>query len=304
MVKHIYISPHSDDVALSCGGQIISNASRQDDTLILNIFTSESRYSRQGPAKMESAFRDSINEDRTKEDKSAWKSIGVRADFLNLPEAILRKKFPFAILRSKGDDTIIDDVCGALLPYVKAYPDADFYFPAGIGNHIDHLACKQAAFRLLDECVVDKINLYEDIPYSWLTFIRGQYYKILSRTVALVKSDQAIASGRGGKNILAYLMHGNIPFPRGKKLFTLIYGSLVIDNALHGSSSSPKPYSGKMRFVDLGDDNIVKKRDLIYHYKSQIPMLFGKHPDEVIRHNQHSIAREVIVEISRNRVPD
>lgn len=299
MVKHIYISPHSDDVALSCGAQIISNASRQDDTLILNIFTSESRYSRQS-AKMESTFRDSINEDRTAEDKSAWDSLGVRAEYLNLPEAILRKKFPFAILSSKNDDTIVDDVYEALLSYVTSYPDANFYFPAGIGNHIDHIACKTAAFRLLDKEVLDKIQLYEDIPYSWLRFIRNQYYKAFSRSVNLAKPDPVTASRRSGKNILGYLTHGNIPFPRGKKLFAILYGSLFVGNALHGSSSAPKPYHGRMRFFDLGDGDIAKKRDLVFHYESQIPMLFGKHPEDVLRSNGDSFSREVIVEISRS----
>ena len=41
ILKHIYISPHADDVALSCGGQILSNPASKEDTLVLNVFTSE-----------------------------------------------------------------------------------------------------------------------------------------------------------------------------------------------------------------------------------------------------------------------
>ncbi|HWI87536.1 MAG TPA: PIG-L family deacetylase, partial [Sphingomonas sp.] len=172
-MKHIYVSPHSDDVALSCGGQIILGAARGNDVLVLNIFRSDAEDAHSAPDGATNVLFDSINSDRTREDKAAWDSIGIEAQYANLPEALLRRKFPFSILPGRRDDGIANEIIEVLLSYIKLYPDALLYFPAGFGNHVDHLACTKAAFRLLDDNIVEKIMLYEDTPYSWLKFIRN-----------------------------------------------------------------------------------------------------------------------------------
>lgn len=296
-MKHIYVSPHSDDVALSCGGQIISDDHREK-TLILNIFTSESPAADNESGRMESTFLDSINASRTMEDRAALDSLGIEARYTRLPEALLRGKFPFAILPRRDDSDLIDKLSDVLISYVKSFPDADFYFPAGIGNHIDHLACSKAAFRLLDDNSLKRFFLYEDIPYCWLKFIRDRYYKSLFRTMNIEAEDKDKAFRQDGYTLPGYMRRTMVPFPRGKALFSLVYISLLAGNVLH-LPGSRKVYRGKMRLNKLSTELMEKKKRLLYHYASQMPMLFGADADEFLRRHSDSFSTEVTIEVSK-----
>ena len=289
ILKHIYISPHADDVALSCGGQILSNPARKDDTLVLNVFTSE--------GEVESALFDSVNEERTREDKSAWASLGVQTRYLDLPEALLRKRFPFQIFRRGDDSIVVAALCEAVGEYARSYPDAEFIFPAGFGNHVDHLACKDAAFRLLDEGRLRKIVLYEDVPYSWLKFIRDETYKTLLRNVELDRQSRALASRADGNSLFGYLAHGAVPFPRGKKLFPAVYLSLLVDS--FRSSGLHREYKGKISALPLNKDQQAAKLRLLHHYKSQLPMLFGTDTSIALQHAHALFSKELRIEIIR-----
>jgi LmbE family N-acetylglucosaminyl deacetylase len=295
-VKHIYLSPHSDDVALSCGGQILADAAREQDIMVLNIFASDPDHAQGGPRKMENMF---LNAERASEDRSAWESIGVATRHANLPEALLRGRFPLAILPRKGDDRIIDDLHKAMLSWVQSHPDAVFHFPAGFGNHIDHLVCRTVAFRLLDEDAVEKIVFYEDIPYCWLRFIRLPYYRALLRDVELEHGSETHAFRRDGETMPGYLGRRNVPFPKGKALFSMMYLALKMGNALRGSSPAAKRYRGRISAIRLDDATMERKKQLLYHYRSQIPLLFGDEPDEVLRSRHDAFSTETAIEIFR-----
>lgn len=293
MKKHIYLSPHSDDVALSCGGQILANPTRRTDTLVFNVFTSQE----QDAGKVQSALFDSVNSERTSEDQAAWAYAGVETHDLNLPEALLRKRFPFRLGPRRVDESeAASALHGALSAYVAKYPGATFHFPAGIGSHVDHLICREAAFRLLDEGAVDRIMLYEDVPYSWLKFIRDQSYRELLRSVELDPEGRTGAFRGDGLALSGYLREKAIPFPRGKKLFPAVYLSLLARSAV---LRRRKRYSGTVRTFDLDGRAQAEKKRLILHYRSQIPMLFGECIDELTSSHRRSFVTEVTIEIAR-----
>jgi LmbE family N-acetylglucosaminyl deacetylase len=296
-VKHIYISPHADDVALSCGGQILSGAVARDDILVLNVFTSEGQPSPDQPGANDGSFSGSISADRDTEDRSAWDSVGIETRHAMLPEALLRKKFPFAILPHKSEAATENALFAVIAALAASYPDAVFHFPAGFGHHIDHLACRNVAFRLLDEGVVAQVILYEDVPYSWLNFVRRPYYRALLRRIDLPEANRALANRPGGVALGAYLRKPDVPFPRGKKLFPLVCASLSIGNAF--SRSPHKPYAGTIRRIALSDEDMARKRELIFHYASQIPMLFGDEPDTLLHAYRDSFSSEFAIEITR-----
>ena len=296
MAKHIYVSPHADDAALSCGGQIIADPAREQDTLILNIFTSDPDRSQGGSGKLGDMF---ISTEREREDQSAWESIGVATHHADLPEALLRKRFPLAVIPGKGDDRIIDDLHAAMLSQVRSHPDAVFHFPAGFGCHIDHLTCRTVAFRLLDEGAVDRIMFYEDIPYCWLRFVRLPYYRTLLHDVELDQASAATAFRSGGETLAGYLGQPRVPFPGARALFPMVSLSLKIGNALRGSGPAAKSYRGRISAIRLDDALLERKKQLLYHYRSQIPILFGDKPDELLRSRHESFATEVTIEISR-----
>lgn len=296
MVKHIYVSPHADDAALSCGGRILAGGSR-DDHLVLNVFTSEDADAVQDPKSDGAAFSDSISMDRDREDRSAWESVGIETIHARLPEALLRKKFPFAILPRKTESAVVDRLMSVLREQATTYPDAAFHFPAGFGSHIDHLLCRAAGFRLLDEGIVDRILLYEDTPYSWLKFVRRPHYAALLRRVAIDPAGRALAARSDGLGLASYLRHACVPFPRGRKLFPLVAASLTIGNTLPSSSRGPKSYAGTIRRIELDGATMRRKRDLIAHYASQIPMLFGDQPDDMLRDYSDLFRHEYAMEI-------
>lgn len=297
-MKHIFVSPHFDDVALSCGGQIIANPSRSKDVLVLNIFTSEPGDTVEGGGKTLAQF-DSLNSGRTLEDKAAWDAIGVRCRHANLPEALLRRKFPFRLIETPPDEGIVEDVYNLLSELAHSHPQARFHFPAGIGNHVDHLACQRAAFRLLDDERVDRITLYEDIPYCWLRFVRSQYYRRFFRTIDLDKEARAEAMRPSGESLWKYLLGKEVPFPRGKRLFPAVYAALLLQNVLKRGKKRRGKYAGKMRSFCLDALLMEKKKALIYRYESQIPMLFGNGPDQLLRDLRQSFSKEVSIEITR-----
>lgn len=297
-MKHIYLSPHSDDVALSCGGQIIADPAREQDIMILNIFRSDPGSSQDGRRKRDKLF---LNAERASEDKSAWESIGVATRHTNLPEALLRRRFPFAIFPRKGDDTVVADLHEAMLAYVRSHPDAVFHFPAGFGNHIDHLACRTVAFQLLDERALDRIILYEDIPYCWLRFIRLPTYRTLLRDVELERGSEANAFRSGGETITGYLGQRKVPFPKGKLIFPIMSLTLKMGNALRGSPAAARRYRGRISAIRLDDATTERKKQLLYHYRSQIPLLFGDAPDELLRSRHEAFSTETAIEISRRQ---
>jgi LmbE family N-acetylglucosaminyl deacetylase len=299
MVKHIYVSPHSDDVALSCGGQIISNALRKNDTIILNVFTSAHEQAPQGSGENGSRLFDSINADRTTEDKSAWNSIGIEAHYLNLPESLLRGRFPFALFSNREDRDLSCRLGDALIQYIEMHPGATFYFPAGFGNHVDHLACRDVAFDLLDRDLLNKIVLYEDIPYCWLKFIRDQSYKALFRQIKVDKAGLEKAFRPGGESMREYIAQKIVPFPRGRKLFPAVYASLIYNKLLGRGASAGKMYRGNIDFFELHAEEVSQKKGLLFHYGSQIPMLFGEEPERLFVKHHASLSREVTIEISK-----
>jgi LmbE family N-acetylglucosaminyl deacetylase len=297
-VKHIYVSPHSDDVALSCGGEIVANSASSRDTMVLNVFTSDQQESH-APEKAQTALFDSINSERTSEDQSAWDSIGIESRYLSLPEALLRGGFPFRLLSGGRDPAVQNALHDAIIGYVGSYPDADFYFPAGIGNHVDHIICRDVAFRLLSEGILKRIFLYEDIPYCWLQFLRDQYYRNLRQRVDIDQAGCMKALRRDGETLLGYMTKKRVPFPRGKKLFPIVYLAGFLSKDSDGPSGSGGNYRGTVQKIALTADQVRRKKDLLHSYRSQIPMLFGSDPEELLHDRRESFATEIRIEVTK-----
>jgi len=297
VVKHIYISPHSDDVALSCGGRIIANPARGTDTLVLNIFSSENRNASKDASPLENTFHDSINAIRTSEDHSAWKFAGVQTHYADIPESLLRNKFPFSIFARSPDIDVENEIYNIVISFVRSYPDATFYFPAGFGNHVDHLACTDVAFRLLDEGALPKILLYEDIPYCWLRFIRNQCYKNLLYKVNIKNIGISKIFRQDGAGVMDYLFQNVTPFPRGKRLFPIIGASLLVRRILGRKNNTDKLYCGYVNHNQLDDESIENKKNLILHYDSQLSMLFGNDFEKFISKYSECFAAETTIEI-------
>ncbi|MBP9500715.1 MAG: PIG-L family deacetylase [Candidatus Promineofilum sp.] len=173
---HLYISPHFDDVALSCGGQVFRHTAVGDTVLVVTVAAEEPS----GPLSetAESIHRrwaDSLGETppafvarRRAEDREAFALL--RADVLHLhfldgiyrpgPDGVLLYPGPVDMFGTvnPADEGFLD----ALVKAFAALPEAGaYYLPLGVGEHVDHQLARQAGERAFED-----VGYYEDYPYT------------------------------------------------------------------------------------------------------------------------------------------
>lgn len=174
---HLYISPHFDDVSLSCGGQIFRHTAIGDTVLVVTLTAGEPPIGYQSDI-VNSLHRrwsdglgyepESMVVQRQGEDREAFAVL--RADALHLPfrDCIYRPGADGAPLYpgpndmfgafNPADAGFVDEVAAAL----AALPPAGrVYLPLGVGGHIDHGVARRAGER-----VFANPAFYEDYPYT------------------------------------------------------------------------------------------------------------------------------------------
>lgn len=174
---HLFISPHYDDIALSCGGTAALVTEAGKDGVVALLFGDHP-----DPGQPMTAFADRMHRDwgmsadrviagRRAEEAEASRILGLRDLFLPFKDAIYR-----------GDSYLSDDdLFGTPKPadlelpqrIVEALGAEGFdgvstkvYAPLASGFHVDHQLAFQAAV-LLDRAGWD-VCFYEDLPYSLL----------------------------------------------------------------------------------------------------------------------------------------
>ncbi len=170
----IYLSPHLDDAALSCGGQIAQHTDAGQHVLVVTITAGDP------PSGAESAYiaalhtRWELEHDvvaaRRAEDIAACRILG--ADWLHwgVPDCIYRFHPETGEPFYTSDADIFGDVHPAersliesLAAQMADLPAAERVFaPLTLGHHVDHLLTRQAAERVFR----DNLYYYEDYPYA------------------------------------------------------------------------------------------------------------------------------------------
>lgn len=198
----IYLAPHLDDAALSCGGQIASRTRVGQRVLIVTVMAGdpptdvENDYIRSLHARWE-LERDAAAQRRA-EDIAACAILG--ADYLHwsIPDCIYRLNPADGRPIYVSDDDIFGDVHPAEQPLVneiarllQSLPEHDqCYAPLTVGHHVDHLLVSEAA-----RCAFgDRLLFYEDYPYvqqsGKLAAVIGEpSVRWAASTVALVEAD-------------------------------------------------------------------------------------------------------------------
>lgn len=168
----IFISPHFDDVALSCGGLVYTltrQGHRVEIWTIMGGFPSSEKYS---------AFADQNHrawgisgveaiEMRRDEDRAACEVLGAKPRYYDWLDAIYRLNPQTGAPLVNNNDglfsrppekSLVDEIAAMLIKEIPA--DASVIGPIGLGNHIDHRAVMQAmgAFPRT-------VAYYADYPY-------------------------------------------------------------------------------------------------------------------------------------------
>lgn len=170
----VYLSPHLDDVALSCGGQIWAHTAVYQSSLIVTVMAGDP------PQETRSAYVDSLHQRwnlaadaaaaRRQEDVAACRVLGADYWHWDVPDCIYRHH-PVS-----GDPFYLSDadIFGRIHPQemglvdllarlIAALPGHDrLIVPLSAGHHVDHQLVRLAA-----ECSADPKRLvyYEDYPY-------------------------------------------------------------------------------------------------------------------------------------------
>lgn len=178
----IYLSPHLDDVALSCGGQIFDRTARGESILIVTWMAGDP------PASSLSEFAGLLHTRwqlaadvvaaRREEDIAACRLLG--ADYLHwdIPDCIYRQHpLTGAYLYVSRDDifgpvhmaeqALVSELASrcAQLPTYKAV-----FSPLAVGNHVDHQLTRAAAEQYWGGSLV----YYEDYPYVGLESVTAR----------------------------------------------------------------------------------------------------------------------------------
>jgi LmbE family N-acetylglucosaminyl deacetylase len=176
--RHIYLQPHFDDAALSCGGAIKQQAATGQRTLVITVFGGmppqdmrASEFALATHAKMAlPSSPASATAVRREEDEAAMGLLGADTLWLDYLDAIYRGSPAFyqtndAIFGTVSQgDTQLDEELGALIAGIaERAPLAAIYAPLGVGHHVDHQLVCSAADRLAQRKL--NVKFFEDFPY-------------------------------------------------------------------------------------------------------------------------------------------
>ncbi len=177
---NLYLSPHLDDVVLSCGGQIAQLVRRRSHIHVVTVFA--------GDAVPEAAVSPHVQElherwkldqrnpspGRRAEDMAALKAISasIRVTHLPLPDCVYRlgkMDWPLYFTR----DSIFGDVARVEAPLAEEISqtlkrlrvprDATVYLPLTAGHHVDHQILRAAGERWAGP---RQVIYYEEYPYA------------------------------------------------------------------------------------------------------------------------------------------
>lgn len=162
-----YLSPHPDDVALSCGGSLLLDVAAGEAVTLVAVFD---------PA--EDAAR------RAQEDRAACARLGCARAALELPEAParpeLRGRLDLFQPLSVPHLGILNEVTSRLMRLIP--PGSTVVAPLGVGGHVDHRLV-QAAAQALGEDRPLQLWFYEDQPYSLAPYSLGRRLSAMRATV-------------------------------------------------------------------------------------------------------------------------
>lgn len=171
----IYLSPHLDDAALSCGGQIALRARKGETVQVLTVFAGVPKGAL-SPFAQALHRRWGLGQDapaaRQAEDREALRLLGASPIHWGLPECIYRQASDGTFLYADeaslwgplhpADGALLDAIARriAALP-----PPAFLCVPLGAGRHVDHRLVRLAAEEGWER-VGRPLLYYEDYPYA------------------------------------------------------------------------------------------------------------------------------------------
>ncbi len=195
----IYLSPHLDDVILSCGAQIFQHVRVGQSVMIVTVMAGDPPYHPLSDYARALHQRWQIHSKsvaaRREEDKTACAVVGAEYHHWNIPDCIYRRNPESGYSLYSSDD----DIFGAIDPFenhlIRRIQDLvanlpkhhQLLAPLSIGNHVDHQLVRKAA-ELSEE--KSRLKYYEEYPYitnandKEIALLTGSQWRIETVAVA------------------------------------------------------------------------------------------------------------------------
>ncbi|MCS7055194.1 MAG: PIG-L family deacetylase [Thermoflexales bacterium] len=172
----LFVSPHLDDVALSCGGFVYRLASAGQPVTIATVCTADhpTDWPLSEAAQHEHRqwqLGDRPYQGRRAEDERACRVLGASPVHLNLLDAIYRRDacgaplytndFIGGAVHPRDWEVQLPAAQAVLAPLVRAATRV--FCPLAIGGHVDHVIVRRAVESL---ATIPALRYYEDFPYA------------------------------------------------------------------------------------------------------------------------------------------
>ena len=156
----IFLSPHFDDVALSCGGLLWELTSQGDLVEVWTIMAGYpwdedySTFAQQNHLAWGKAGREAIDMRRA-EDQAACDVLGAKLRHFDWPDVIYRKCADSGdpvvntneeLFNEPPEPALVDEIAAALINEIPQ--TAALALPMGLGGHLDHRAVVEAGKQL------------------------------------------------------------------------------------------------------------------------------------------------------------
>jgi LmbE family N-acetylglucosaminyl deacetylase len=181
--QHIYLSPHLDDAALSCGGSIYRQSQRGESIAVITVFAASpppgdplSPFARSLHDRWHASAPDAHFDDppaaRRAEDRRALAALGENIAVIHhpLPDCIYRLDPATGAALYASESAIFspvhpaDPALAALRRLPPLPPGAVLYAPLAVGGHVDHRLLRKVT--LACDAPPGAIRFYEDYPYA------------------------------------------------------------------------------------------------------------------------------------------
>lgn len=178
MPATVFIAPHLDDIALSCGGYARRLTAAGRRVVIVTVCTADvpdhwplSAAAQHVHGEWRLGPRPYAR--RRAEDETACTVLGADAVHLGMLDAVYRLDGAGAPLYARDFIGIpphpldrrrhVEDVAAAVRTALALEPDARVFAPLGVGGHVDHTLVRAAVERAVPAV---RLRYYEDFPYA------------------------------------------------------------------------------------------------------------------------------------------